>query len=415
MKKLLFVATRQFWPASTGKEVTLFYNCKGLHEKYGYEIYLFCFADKKADTNRPKPDFIKEVKYVSAPPISKTLFSILKNSFFVNRWPLQSSLFYSSKISDELNQYYNEVDPDVVFIDMVRLVPYAEQLPRREKKRILVEDDLLDKRYARQMKTDGNANIGGYYSASMGGVVSRITGSKLIKNRILKLEIKRLNQYEKRLVSLFDYITFISPIETREFNAIHNTTKGITLTMGANIGYCSGGEPEQHFDNSMSIVGNFTYAPNADSLEWVAHEVIPRLDNSISYHVIGKCSEAMQNTIQDGRIKFYGYLEDPRTIIKATDIYFAPILYGTGIKTKVVEAMAMGMVVVTNSIGAEGLDVKNGEELFICDSVEELVFCVQNILKDNGKRSKISQQARKYAVENHDWERVYDAFGAMGL
>ncbi len=414
-KKLLFVASRQFWPTTSGKEITLYFNCKGLREKCGYDIYLFCFADKNADRSIPHPDFIKDVVYVDTPKIASSIVTIIKQSFLFDKWPLQNSMFYSNKIAKKLLAYFEKIDPDAMVIDMVRLVPYYSKLPKKSIPKILIEDDLLAKRYGRQIEASGSGNIAGYFSNSMPNFINKITNFKFIKNVVLNLEIKRLNKYENCLASMFDYITFISPIEAEEFNKMHNTDKAVVLTMGADIEYYAESQDMKHMENSMSIVGNFTYEANASSIEWINNNILPHLPKDITYYVIGKFPEELKKTVNDPRVKIMGYVDDIRKVVKATDIYLSPVVFGTGIKTKIIEAMAMGMPVITNSVGAEGLNVTNKKELVIADTAEDMIDAINELKKNDGLRRKIGESGQDYVKKYHDWNKIYDVFGDIGL
>lgn len=414
-KRLLFVATRQFWPPSSGKEVTLYYNCKGLHEQYGYDIYLFCFADKKTDKKREIPEFVHAVKYVDIPGVKKSALTILWKSIITGAWPIQNSMFYKKSIVEKLHRFYLQVKPDAVIIDMVRLAPYIDKLPSMDIPHILIEDDLLAKRYRRQLNSDGDGSIAGYLSESMSGRFAKIVNSKYVSRIILKGEIKRLEKYEASLPAKFDYITFISPIETREYNKKYNTNKGITLTMGADVEYCAEGGTTKHIPNSISVVGNFSYGSNAASMEWINTNILPFLPEQVKYYVVGKFPDELKNKINNEKIVSLGYVDDFREVIKSTDVYVAPVLYGTGIKTKIVEAMAMGIPVVTNSIGAEGLDITNGVDIFVVNDKKKMVSVIKKLLLNKDLRDKVGQNGQRFVRENHNWITVYNTFGKMGL
>jgi glycosyltransferase involved in cell wall biosynthesis len=77
--------------------------------------------------------------------------------------------------------------------------------------------------------------------------------------------------------------------------------------------------------------------------------------------------------------------------------------------------MAMGMPVVTNSVGAEGLDVKNGEELFIEDDPKRMAEIIKRLLHDPSLRETIGMKGQAFVRRFHNWETVYGTFGEMGL
>lgn len=418
-KKLLFVASRQFWPTSGGKEITLYFNCKGLSEEYGYDIYLFCFADKNAQRDLEKPKFIKELVYADVPSAWQGIASILKYSILGKEWPLQNSLYYNKEMSKRLIGFCQKVEPDVVVIDMVRLVPYADDLfkmkTRSWKKMILIEDDLLAKRYRRQLEASSSGNMAGQYSKNLPLALNRLSNYPIVKKSVLSLEAGRLEKYERKCIDKFDFITFISPIETAEFNGMYHTSKGITLTMGADVRYYAEGNIDKYEPNSMSIVANFTTAANADSIEYICSEILPRLSHDAKYYVMGRCPDDIKKKYETSKVQFLGFVEDIREIAKSTTLYLSPMVYGTGIKTKIVEAMAMGIPVVTNDIGAEGLNVRDGEHLFVCKTNDEIVERINQLFFDKELRERIASTGQMFVLKNHTWEKVYEAFDQMGL
>ena len=414
-KKLLFVTTRQFWPPSSGKEVALFHNCKGLNERYGYEIYLFCFADKKTDKRREVPAFIHEVKYVDVPGVRRSAPRILWKSLLTGKWPIQTSLFFTPEIAAQLKVYFEDIKPDAFILDMVRLAQYIDVLPPMSIPHILIEDDFLAKRYARQLSARHNSSIFGYLNDSMPGSLTRLTNTGTVSRAVLRGEIRRLERYEATLPAKFDYITFVSPIEAAEYNKRYHTDKAVTLTLGADMDYFEGGIPGECIPNSVSIVGNFAYGPNAASLEWTSTQILPLLPESISYYVVGNFPQELKEKLHNDKIIALGYVDDFRMVIKSTEVYLAPVLFGSGIKTKIVEAMAMGIPVVTNSIGAEGLDVHNGEELFIEDEPEQIAERTRQLLADSNLRKEIGRRGQAFVRKYHNWETIYDVFGTIGL
>lgn len=414
-KKLLFFATRQFWPVAGGKDMTLFYNCKGLYEECGYDIYLMCFMDKNTDKESKLPEFIKEVRYVEIPPFGCQIKNIIKYTFGKLKWPFQISLYYSKKILSKFEKYYDEISPETVIIDMIRLSPYILPLKEKNVKKILIEDDLLSKRYERQISASHSGDVMGQYGQNVSCVIRKIINSNLLKNYILKKEIKLLDNYEKGCTSLFNYITFISYIETEEYNHKYTTDKAVTLTVGADIEYYSEKIEYKKEKNTLSIVANCATAANADSLEMICSKVLPYIRHKFDYRIAGKYTPELKNRLENVNVHFLGFVDDIRKFVKSTAVYLSPMAYGTGIKTKIIEAMAMGMPVITNSIGAEGLNVKSGQELFIIDDETEMARTIDMLFDDAKLCEKIGKNAQEFVKKNYSWKKVYQVFDKMGL
>ncbi|MBQ8885439.1 MAG: glycosyltransferase [Clostridia bacterium] len=418
MKKLLLVATRLFWPTDSGRKVSLYHYCKGLHEKYGYDIYVYSFleAGQTDALIDDKPDFIKEVRL--AKPIGglKKLTNLFFRSLF-GGWALQNSLYYSGGNVCAIKKYAKEVAPEVVIVDMVRLAPYFKAIKKLPAKKILDLDDLLSKRYLRQAAADENhaqilGTYGGYASFSSKKILS---GSKS-KQFVLKTESKRVRRAEIKYGKLYDGVIFVSEKETAEFNALLGAEKAVTVRLGVDYDYYSGGESPEKEKGAIAFLGNMRFAPNVDSLHFIAAHILPALDFDYKLYVLGVCpDEIMASYKNNERIVFLGMVEDVRPVIKKCELFLSPIAYGTGVKTKILEAMAMGVPVVTNSVGAEGIDAQYGVHFLVENSAAETAMIVNGLIGNKEKLAELAENGQKLAKEKYRWEEIYGSFAALGF
>jgi glycosyltransferase involved in cell wall biosynthesis len=84
----------------------------------------------------------------------------------------------------------------------------------------------------------------------------------------------------------------------------------------------------------------------------------------------------------------------------------APLILGTGIKNKVLEAMAMGKCVVTTSIGSQGINAVSGEDLIITDDPHEFATWVVSLLRDKQLRQKLGDNARRIIETQYSWKKI---------
>jgi glycosyltransferase involved in cell wall biosynthesis len=82
------------------------------------------------------------------------------------------------------------------------------------------------------------------------------------------------------------------------------------------------------------------------------------------------------------------------------------MLSGTGIKNKVLEAMAMGKPVVCTSIGAQGIEVTHGKDILIADSTHDFTTCILSLLSNEGLRKTIGSNARELIEQQYSWEQT---------
>ena len=407
MKKLVFITTRLFWPTDSGRKVSLYYYCKGLAERCGYEIHLYSFAEigqsEKDIAN--KPDFISSV--TMAKPVNRIIkfFNLATKSLFCG-FPLQCSLYYSKENVRAIRTLCENIDPDVIMVDMIRLAPYLKSFKKRSCIKILDLDDMLSLRYERQLADlESKANILGNYASNAGTIENKMLGHSGIKKLILKSESKRVRRAEIKYSKLYDKTIFVSDKEANEINRRCSFNKAYTVRLGVDYKYYSNMPDLVIEPGSLAFLGNLKVAANIDSLLYIINEILPRLDFDYKLHVIGSVDKEFSDKYSSENVIFYGRVGDVRQVIGRCKLFLSPIAYGTGIKTKILEAMAMGIPVITNTIGAEGIDGKNGVHFIVKDSADDIALAVNNMM-DSDNHVMIDS-ARKLIEEKYEWEKIY--------
>ena len=418
-KKLLFVTTRLFWPTDEGHKVLLYNYCRGLCEYCNYDIYLYSFLeDGQVLKLEDKPEFIKEIYTAKHLSSGQKISSILRHSFFSKEpWSFQSSMYFSQYNVENIRKLIERIQPDSVIVDMIRLSPYFCAIKDYKGLKILFMEDALSKRYIRQMNAASTeSGIAGRFGSNLPGFVNKVINSKTLKNRILKSESKRLEQEEVRAARNYDAMIYVNDIEVTEMNQKSGKNNSYTVTMGADCDYFGAEIQVDKVPNTLSYVGNMGVAANADAVRMIMDKIIPLIPSKPIMHFIGNVPDSLKSEYSGNpQCVFEGLVEDIRKSVKATEVVLCPIAYGTGVKTKVIEGMAMAMPVVTNYLGIDGLSVEVGRDLLMSDDFGELASMVEELLHDPAKRQSLGKHGHEYALKNHRWEDIYKVFGQMGL
>lgn len=408
-KRILFITTRLFWPADSGRKVVLYNYCKGLHDQLGYDVYLYSFleGDQTVDDALEFPNFIKDVR-LAAPIAPGTKLLNLIHHLFNGDESFQSALFWSDLNVSAIRAYCEEIEPSFVLIDMIRLAPYICALEGLGIPCVLDYDDLLSKRYERQIGCK-SGNILGKYSVQASGFFDSLVSSNVIKNLILSIESNRIKRAEYKYALKGDAVLFVSPLEAAELNDILGIKKCFSATIGADVIESDYMENNKEFD--FGFVGNMHTAANQASLEFICDKVLP-LISGCSLRVIGVCPSSVSERYSGNRsISFSGSVDSISDELLKCKVLLAPFAYGTGIKTKVLEAMGMGIPVITNSIGIEGMTCTPGVEIEVSETPYELANLGSKLLESPELRASIGISARQYVRVNHDWHKSIESLG----
>lgn len=410
MKKVLFVTTRLIYPVNDGRKVVLYNYCKGLAEQHDCEVRLFSIIDND-EMDIEQPDFIKEIYQVNPPSKIEKVKNLLLKSILLNKWPLQVSLYYSKKSKQKLNKIIEEYKPDVVICDMARTAEYLKDLDENKYTKILDMDDMLSKRYKRQAE---NGSLGkdalGAYSKKLPNFVNYIIDKVNIMKIVLNKEYKLLSKYEVEISKFYKSIIFVSPLEVDIFNNLINENKSIDITIGVDYEYFSEQISMPKNDKSIVFLGNMYVAHNKDAVKSFLDNIFPLVLKEIPdavFRIVGRCTEEYKNEmIKYSNVEVTGEVDDIRKYVQECSVAVAPLTYGSGIKTKILETMAMGIPVVTNSIGIEGISVKNYRDIIVEDSYDKYADAIVRLIRDEYLRNQIIKNGQKFILKKHVWEDI---------
>lgn len=410
-KKVLFITTRLIYPINSGRKVVLYNYCKGLKEIYNCDVYLFSFLEDGDKIEECKPGFVKKIYLAEQPGKLEKLRNLAIKSLVLRKWPLQVSLYYSKATYKKLLKVINEIKPDILICDMARTAEYIRNLKLDSIRKVLDMDDLISKRYYRQATlSNSNSSVLGMYS----GHIPQLLKNNMLINFALKMEYRLLKNYEKDLKDDFDKIIFVSPVEAKNYNEENSTDKAIDITIGVDYDYFSNKVTSEKQDKLIGFLGNMYVSHNKDAVEYFINKIFPIIKQKVpdaKFIIVGKCSNEYKRMFQDSNdIEITGEVKDIREYIQKCSVVVAPLTYGSGIKTKILETMAMGIPVVTNSIGAEGINVKRSEEIIIEEDEDRIAEYIVKLINDECLNSYISYNAQKVIFDEYRWDVILKKF-----
>ena len=156
------------------------------------------------------------------------------------------------------------------------------------------------------------------------------------------------------------------------------------------------------------FLGDMSTPPNNDAVKYFVEEIYPKVLNEkeIPFCIVGRNPSEYIENLKNKNISVTGSVDDVRKYLNKGTIFVTPMVSGTGIKNKILEAMSMNLPVVSTSTGINGIDAINNKEYLLADNPD--IFATQVIkLAENPELYEfIGNNARKFVKENYSWEHA---------
>jgi glycosyltransferase involved in cell wall biosynthesis len=157
--------------------------------------------------------------------------------------------------------------------------------------------------------------------------------------------------------------------------------------------------------------GNMEYHPNRSAVRFFRREVWPQLRErwpDLVWRLIGKNPDAVrQFTTGDSRIEVQGQVDDAVRELARAKVAVVPLLAGSGTRLKILEAWAAGLPVVSTPVGAEGLPVRDGENILLAASAGAFTAAVSRLLTCTSLRAKLGMAGRLLLEKEFTWETAW--------
>ena len=166
--------------------------------------------------------------------------------------------------------------------------------------------------------------------------------------------------------------------------------------------------PYQEWNGNLSFVGGYSHIPNQEGIEWFIKNVLPLLhtDAFNSFNIIGG-GWSVSNYTTSPKLAFKGFVEDLADAVSGS-IMVVPILTGSGMRMKILEAAALGSPIVTTSVGVEGINLTNGDSCLIADTPEEFAKAIIELINSEELRTRLTKRAQSIYLENYSVKALTD-------
>ncbi len=157
----------------------------------------------------------------------------------------------------------------------------------------------------------------------------------------------------------------------------------------------------------LLTIGTMFWFPNNEGVTWwlrEGYEQLRAICPGVTYDIVGARPPHTLQVVaeQYEGVKLHGYVADAVPFWTHASALAVPLLSGGGVRVKILEAMAMGVPVISTTIGCEGLDVCNDEHLLIADTPEAFACACAKVLEDKELAHRLASNARQLILDRYD-------------
>lgn len=377
-KKLVMMTSRFPYPLEKGDKLRAFNQIKQLSEKFN--IVLIAISDIRVN----KEDIEEVRKYCTTIYLIRlSKISILFNLLFqtLTNKPFQVGYFYSSKNNARIKHILKEEKPDHIYCQLIRVSEYV-------------------KNYHQCSKTID------YMDALSKGIERRANKAPFYSKWLFNIEAKRLSNYERKVFDYFENQVMISEQDKNfiihpDRNKIYCIPNGVDDSFFENI--------DCKKDSDIVFVGNLSYAPNIEAVHYLVEKIAPYfIKENPNFKILlsgATPSNSIKKLIKDNpNIELTGWVKDIRTSYSRGKVFVAPMMIGTGMQNKLIEAMALGVPCVTTSLANNAIKAIHEESILVADSEQQFINAIEELLSNKDLSEKIIKGAKTLIQKEYNWK-----------
>ena len=407
MSDILFLTQVLPYPLNSGAKIRAYYVLRQLAQRHKVTLLSFVRGDDKIDAVEHLQGFCHGVYTV---PIHRSLLR--------NVWAGIKALFTGQSViivRDEMPEMHRALrcllaaeSFDVVHADQTSMAQYALYTQRLN------------------TKTFGRPHIPLVLDAhnALYRIPERMARHEPhpLKRWLYQREARVMARYEVQTYHRFDHVVFVTGVDREEIlqrndnvapsSNAHPATSVIPICVDTDEK-----PPVVRRDQTLAVthLGTMFWPPNVEGVLWFAREVFPRVLEQVPearFVIIGKDppQEVHDLTLQVSNVHVTGFVPDPEPYLAETSVFIVPLRAGGGMRVKIVDAWSWGLPIVSTSIGAEGIEVEEGENILIGDTPEALAEAVVRVLRDPALGERLREQGRAWVEKHYHWRNVYPAW-----
>jgi sugar transferase (PEP-CTERM/EpsH1 system associated) len=376
--KILYICHRFPFPPNRGGKIRPFQMIKHLSQQHEVHVCSLARSPAEAEAGQGLREHCAHTEYAVVTEPLQTLRMIAR---LPTPKPSSMGYFYSRDLRNRIRSLHKKNRYDLIFVHCSSMAQYALEI--RDTAKVLDFGDMDSQKWLEYSNYKPFPLSAGYW-----------------------WEGKKLEIEERRLAYQFDVCTATTRAELATLNEL---APGITSDWFPN------GVDHQFFSpdgndydpNVISFIGRMDYYPNQECMLRFCKEVLPlirRQRPKAQLFIVGADPIPVIRKLGElPNVVVTGSVPDVRPYVRRSAVMVAPLAIARGTQNKILEAMAMGVPVVTSSLAANGVDVVPDEHLLVADDASTFARATLRLMQDRDERQRLSDTARARVMSHHHW------------
>lgn len=381
--RVLQLSNKPPYPPDDGSSIAMFNMSAGFIANQ-VDLTLLTINTKKHFKPDPKPDdlFGKQSNYQSVyRDTDVTMSGALLNLFSGESYMV--SRFYFREFEEKLIALLKGKDFDVVHLESIFMGNYIPVIRKYSRAKISIRTHNIEHLIWQRMIDNERS---------------------FIKRSYLKLQNKRLKNFEYKTLQAVDAIVPITQVDEDYFRKWGISKAYCSVPTGLIFDKYTVSNVNE-IPQSVFHFGSMDWLPNEEAVLWFVNNVWDKVLEKVpqaKFYIVGRGMSVKVSSLLKSNVVIVGKAESPESVYHGYSIMIVPLLSGSGMRIKMIEGMAYGKPIVSTRIGAEGISVNSGKDCLLADTPEEFANAVVEVLSDPVKKGSLSKEGRLFAEKYYD-------------
>lgn len=286
------------------------------------------------------------------------------------------SRFFSPDFDKLIIETLKKEKFDIIHLESLFMTPYISTIKRFSKAKIVLRSHNLEYMIWERLASSTNNKA---------------------KKVYLKILAKQLKNYEIDVINKVDGIASITDEDGIKYKNLGCNKPVITIPFGIEVDKFEYKDITTKDNISLFHLGSMGWKPNLEAIAWFGESVFPKINDvypNIKLHIAGRDMPNWLLNQKNKNIINHGEVNNAKEFMNNYGIMVVPLLSAGGMRIKIIEGMALGKVIISTKIGAEGIDYTDRENILIANKKSEFIKQLNWIFKDINRIKTIGKNAR---------------------